>query len=113
MGLPRRGCWLRDLWHLYIQTTTKKRSTLMSVILKDVGKQYKNNDRFVFQGLTLTIEAGSVYCLLGKNGAGKSTLLNILTDTLQATTGEVSIDGLSYSQHPIRIKRQTGVLSQF
>jgi ABC-2 type transport system ATP-binding protein len=85
----------------------------MSVILKDVGKQYKNNDRFVFQGLSLTIEAGSVYCLLGKNGAGKSTLLNILTDIIRATTGEVLIDGLSYLQDPIRIKRQTGVQSQF
>ncbi|HWB92042.1 MAG TPA: ABC transporter ATP-binding protein [Puia sp.] len=85
----------------------------MSVVLKNVGKKYKNNDSFVFQELSLTIEAGSVYCLLGKNGAGKSTLLNILTDVIQPSAGEVLIDGLSYTQYPIRIKRQTGVQSQF
>jgi len=85
----------------------------MSVILKDVGKQYKNNHTFVFQGLTLTIEPGSVYCLLGKNGAGKSTLLNIVTDIIRPSTGELSIDGLTYTRDAIRIKRGMGVQSQF
>ena len=43
--------------------------------------------------MTLTLEAGKIYGLLGDNGAGKSTLLNVLTGRLTPDSGTVTVDG--------------------
>jgi ABC-2 type transport system ATP-binding protein len=38
---------------------------------------YRKKDR-LFDDLSLTLEPGTIYGLLGKNGAGKTTLLKLL-----------------------------------
>ena len=43
--------------------------------------------------VSLTIERGSVACLLGANGAGKSTLLNALMGQVADVEGRISFDG--------------------
>lgn len=45
-------------------------------------------------GVTLTLEEGHIYGLLGNNGAGKSTLLSILTDRQRPDSGQVFLDGM-------------------
>ena len=42
--------------------------------------------------VSLTLESGHIYGLLGNNGAGKSTLLSILTDRQLPDHGGVTID---------------------
>lgn len=44
-------------------------------------------------GLSMTINSGSAYGLLGCNGAGKSTLLRLMTGVYKQDSGEVLIDG--------------------
>jgi ABC-2 type transport system ATP-binding protein len=44
--------------------------------------------------VSLTIENGKIYGLLGRNGAGKSTLLNIITNRIFPDDGEVLVGGL-------------------
>lgn len=43
--------------------------------------------------VTLDIEEGETFALIGDNGAGKSTLMNILSGVYSSTSGSVSIDG--------------------
>ena len=43
--------------------------------------------------VSLTIEKGEIFALVGENGAGKSTLMNILYGILTPTKGEVTIKG--------------------
>ncbi|MGI6254850.1 MAG: ATP-binding cassette domain-containing protein [Acutalibacter sp.] len=45
------------------------------------------------QDVSVTLEEGKLYGLLGRNGAGKSTLLNILTGRLFPDGGSVTVDG--------------------
>ncbi len=44
-------------------------------------------------GITTTVRAGEVTCVLGDNGAGKSTLIKILAGVHRPTRGEVLLDG--------------------
>ena len=45
------------------------------------------------RGVTFNLARGEVVALLGDNGAGKSTLVKIIAGGLQATSGEVIING--------------------
>jgi len=52
-----------------------------------------SSKKLLYKDLTLTIEGGSIYGLLGKNGAGKSTLLKNMVGTLFPIDGEIIING--------------------
>lgn len=47
----------------------------------------------VLNDISLTIEPGCIYGLIGRNGAGKTTLLSILTAQNPASTGTVTCGG--------------------
>ncbi len=63
----------------------------MSLELRDIHKHFgpvRAND-----GITLTVEAGTLHGLLGENGAGKSTLMKVLSGFHSADSGEIVLDG--------------------
>ncbi|MBO0824735.1 MAG: ABC transporter ATP-binding protein [Actinobacteria bacterium] len=47
----------------------------------------------VLRGVNLSVEAGSVTCVVGPNGAGKSTLLKVVSGLLRPRTGSVLFRG--------------------
>jgi ABC-2 type transport system ATP-binding protein len=49
--------------------------------------------KLLYKDLSLKLEAGSIYGLLGKNGAGKSTLLKNFIGLLFPTDGNVTVNG--------------------
>ena len=51
--------------------------------------------KLLYKNLSLSIESGSIYGLLGKNGAGKSTLLKNMVGTLFPVEGNVMINGMN------------------
>ena len=59
----------------------------MSEILKitSLSKRYKNI--IAIQDVSLNIEKGQVYGILGPNGSGKTTTLSILTGIIHADSG--------------------------
>jgi iron complex transport system ATP-binding protein len=58
--------------------------------------------RVVAAGLSFTLEAGRVLCLLGPNGGGKTTLLRTLLGLLRPMGGEVRIGGEPLASLPRR-----------
>jgi ABC-2 type transport system ATP-binding protein len=61
--------------------------------LSGVYKNYGATE--ALKGVSLTIEEGKIYGLLGRNGAGKTTLLNIVSGRLFSSSGGITIDGLN------------------
>ena len=49
----------------------------------------------ILQGLDLTVEQGSLTCIVGPNGAGKSTVLRVISGLLRPTAGTVQFRGES------------------
>ncbi len=47
----------------------------------------------VINNLSLEIEKGKTYCMLGKSGSGKSTLLNLMAGLDKPTKGEIIFNG--------------------
>ena len=45
----------------------------------------------VLWGTDLTVERGSIACLVGSNGAGKSTLLRAISGLIKPTGGRVHL----------------------
>lgn len=61
---------------------------------KQVSKYYE--DIKALDQVSVTINEGNVFGLVGTNGAGKSTFMRILSGVLKADGGEITIDG-----HPV------------
>ena len=59
--------------------------------LQDVFAGYGGGD--VLQGLDLSVEDGSVTCIVGPNGAGKSTVLRVVSGLINPRKGAVHFDG--------------------
>jgi ABC-type branched-subunit amino acid transport system ATPase component len=47
----------------------------------------------VLRGVDLTVERGSVTCIVGPNGAGKSTVLRAISGLLRPRQGEIAYEG--------------------
>ncbi|AUD03967.1 ABC transporter ATP-binding protein [Spirosoma pollinicola] len=58
--------------------------------LRDVSFGYRSG-KPMFEGLNLTLSAGSIYGLLGPNGAGKSTLFRLLSGLLYPSAGSIQV----------------------
>lgn len=55
--------------------------------------------------VSLRVEGGDIYCLLGANGAGKTTLINHFLGFLSPTDGRVVVNGRDVSEHPLETKQ--------
>ncbi|MGT2960712.1 ABC transporter ATP-binding protein [Streptococcus caballi] len=73
---------------------------------KHVSKLY--GDKTALSDLSLTINNGEIFGLIGHNGAGKTTTISILTSIIEASYGEVYVDGDLLSEHRDAIKKKIG-----
>ncbi len=55
-------------------------------------------DMPVLHGVSLSVNKGEIYSILGANGAGKSTLLNTLAGTVKATSGAINFNGVDLAK---------------
>lgn len=69
--------------------------------------------RLLCRDLTLNLEAGQCWGILGKNGSGKTTLLHALSGLTKPAAGSVSLDGKNIARIPRRqLAKRIGTLLQ-
>lgn len=61
------------------------------ISVEKLTKQFGTNE--VLKGVSLEIEEGEFYALMGPNGSGKTTLASIIAATLRPTSGRVEVCG--------------------
>ena len=61
-------------------------------------------DKKAVDDLSIHIRPGEIYGFIGHNGAGKTTTLKACCGILQYDSGEITVDGVSVKQDPIKCK---------
>ena len=75
-----------------------------------VNEVVKTFDGFrALDGVTMTVETGSIYGLVGPNGAGKSTILRHITGVYRPDSGSVLADGQPVYENPA-VKQKIAVI---
>ena len=81
--------------------------------IKNVSFAYPGSDRKVMNNLSLKIERGQNFAVVGLNGAGKTTLLKIITRVYDPVEGEVLVNGVNLKEYDLECwKKCLGILMQ-
>src|ERR1700682_6342545 len=65
----------------------------------EIAEVYTAYDKAdVLQGVSLTVAAGSITCLLGSNGSGKTTLIRSILGLTPPRAGRLIFDGREITQ---------------
>ncbi|MDD5419538.1 MAG: ABC transporter ATP-binding protein [Methanomicrobiaceae archaeon] len=62
--------------------------------------------------VSLDIDNGQIFGVIGHNGAGKTTLLKILAGLIAPTSGSLAIDGIDAVQKPLLLRQTLGYLPE-
>ncbi len=80
--------------------------------IKTVSLTKKYKDTLAVDALSVSVEEGELFSLLGVNGAGKTTTIKMLTCLTQATSGEGYILGKSITEDANEVKSIIAVSPQ-
>ena len=83
-------------------------STMIEI--KNLKKSF--DDVKAVQGISFSVEEGSLFAFLGVNGAGKSTTIHIICGQLKKDAGEVFVDGKNIETSLSEVKSVIGVVFQ-
>ena len=84
-------------WSLQVQSKSglgEQAATPGRVELAGVGFRYPGAQASVVQDVSVVFEPGSTTAIVGGTGSGKTTLLNLIPRLLDATEGEVIVEGV-------------------
>jgi ABC-2 type transport system ATP-binding protein len=83
----------------------------MLLSINDLVKVYRGGVR-ANDGVSLSVDGGQVFGLLGHNGAGKTTLVNQVVGLLRPTAGSIEIDGRDAVGDPAFARRVCSIQPQ-
>lgn len=84
-----------------------------TIEFRNVWFRYPNNENYVLKGISLKLEKGKVYALLGLNGSGKTTLVKLLMRLYDPEKGNIFLDGVDIKEYSLQsLYRNIGVVFQ-
>ena len=82
----------------------------LAISTKNITKRY--DGKTALNELTLSVNRGEIFGLLGHNGAGKTTTVSILTTLTVPTSGVAVINGFDIESEPNRVRESIGYLPE-
>ena len=70
----------------------------------------KHFAKFTLRDISFSLPAGYIMGYVGRNGAGKTTTLNAITHLIRPDGGDVTIDGLRFSEDPVAYRDSIGYI---
>lgn len=83
----------------------------LAISIQSIQKSFQ--DKAVLRGVSIEVEKGSIFALLGSNGAGKTTLIKIMTTLMKADSGTVIIEGYHVEKEALKAKNMFSLTGQF
>jgi ABC-type multidrug transport system ATPase subunit len=81
-----------------------------TVYLKDITKTYNKGKTVAVDRVSLNINQGEIFGLIGPDGAGKTSIFRILTTVLLPDGGEASVGGLDVVKDYKKIRSSIGYM---
>jgi len=85
---------------------------MINVVLDIKSLTRRFGDFTAVDSLTLSVNAGEIFGLLGSNGAGKTTTIKMLTTLLPPSSGDASVAGFSVCRQAVNVRRAIGYVPQ-
>ena len=88
---------------------------LATIEINNLLKTFGRKDKTVtaVDGLTFSVEQGTITGLLGPNGAGKTTTIQMILDLITPTSGSIKVFGLDMKHHREEILNQVNFSSPY
>jgi ABC-2 type transport system ATP-binding protein len=81
-------------------------------MIRMINIQKNYGKKKLLDSISLDIQQGEIFGLLGSNGAGKSTLISILATVLKPNGGTIMINGMDLPRQTKQIRQQIGYVPQ-
>lgn len=85
---------------------------MLAIDAERVSKTYRGTSQPALLDVSLKVEAGRVFTLLGRNGAGKTTFVRICATQLMPTSGSVSVLGFDAIRQAREVRNLVSVVPQ-
>jgi len=84
----------------------------MTIVLeaRDLSKTY--GDVQAVNRVTLSVEEGALFGLLGPNGSGKTTMIKMLTGQTKPTAGSATVLGVDVTADPVGVRARVGIIPE-
>jgi len=80
------------------------------LVIENMVKNIKNHT--VIDQLSLVVEKGQIYGIVGAHGSGKTTIMRIIAGVLIPDSGRVKVEGIDISLEPREVKRKIGYMPE-
>lgn len=80
---------------------------------RNVSFKYPGAKEYVLQDISFKASKGETLAIIGSTGSGKSTLVNLIPRFMEATEGEILVDGLNVKDYKLEsLRDKLGYVSQ-
>lgn len=85
---------------------------MLAIDAKNVTKLYRGSHSPALDGISVEVQTGSIFTLLGRNGAGKTTFVRMCATQLMPTSGDIKILGFDAITQATQVRRLISIVPQ-
>lgn len=104
VGQPIYGLTVRDITKHFHRTKKSDEKLRLPEKIRRLFKREKEIIRAV-DGISLDVNIGEIYGVLGANGSGKSTLIRLISTLLLPDSGSIHVFGDDVVTHSMKVRR--------